>query len=65
MQPIYARLKAIIIAETDELGRFGWLQKKTEIPHSTCQTWWDKVDAILSGKMIEVGARPLWPKYAF
>lgn len=27
--PIHAKLKAVITDETDEAGRFGWLQKKT------------------------------------
>jgi hypothetical protein len=62
--PIHLRLKAIIQSETEETGRFTWLQKWTEISRNTWQTWWDKDDAPPSGKMIEAAAR-LWPKYAF
>ncbi|MGH8854474.1 MAG: hypothetical protein ACREWI_09365 [Telluria sp.] len=62
--PIHERLKAVIVAETDESGRFGWLQKKTGISRNTWQTWWDKVDSSPSGKMVEAAAR-LWPKYGF
>ncbi|WGG50329.1 hypothetical protein [Rugamonas sp. DEMB1] len=62
--PMQARLKALIVSETDESGRFGWLQKKTGISRNTWQTWWDKEDASPSGKMIEAAAR-LWPQYAF
>ena len=59
-----ARLKAVVTAETDESGRFGWLQKKTGISRNTWQTWWEKEDASPSGKMVEAIAR-LWPKYAY
>lgn len=61
--PIHDRLKRIIVAETDEAGRFGWLQKKSRISRNTWQTWWNK-DAPPSGSMIEAAAR-LWPHYAF
>lgn len=64
VMPIHARLKGIIVAETDEAGRFGWLQKKSGISRNTWQTWWDKDDAPPSGKMIEAAGR-LWPHYAF
>ncbi|GAB3370383.1 hypothetical protein GCM10027317_06180 [Massilia agri] len=61
---IHERLKTIISAETEEAGRFGWLQRKTGISRNTWQTWWDKDDAPPGGKMIEAAAR-LWPQYAF
>src|SRR5437879_1798704 len=61
---IHARLKAIILAETDDSGRFGWLQKKTGISRTTWQTWWEKEDAPPGGRLIEAAAR-LWPEYAF
>jgi hypothetical protein len=62
--PLRKRLQAIIRQETDEVGRFGWLQKQTGIPRNTWQTWWDKEETVPSSKMIETTAR-LWPKYAF
>lgn len=62
--PIHIRLKTIVMQETDESGRFGWLQKKTGISRNTWQTWWDKAEAPPNGKMLEATAR-LWPKYAF
>ena len=64
VMPMSARLKAVIVFETDVSGRFGWLQKKTGISRNTWQTWWDKEDAVPSGKMVETVAR-LWPQYAY
>lgn len=64
VMPIHERLKTIINAETEEAGRFGWLQRKTGISRNTWQTWWDKEDAPPGGKMIEAAAR-MWPQYAF
>lgn len=62
--PIHIRLKAIITAETDEAGRFPWLQKHTGISRNTWNTWWKKENSVPSGELIEAAAK-LWPKYAF
>ena len=64
VMPLHMRLKALISTETEEAGRFGWLQRKTGISRNTWQTWWDKDDAPPGGKMIEAAAR-LWTQHAF
>jgi hypothetical protein len=63
VMPMHERLKVLISSETEESGRFGWLQRKTGISRNTWQTWWDKEEAAPSGKMIEAAAR-LWPQHA-
>jgi hypothetical protein len=57
------RLGQIITSETEEKGRFTWLERKTEIGRKTWHTWWIR-SSMPSGNMIEAAGR-LWPQYAF
>lgn len=60
---VRSRLEAIILSETQEKGRFAWLEANTGIPRNTWQTFWSRQTSTPNGEMLQAIAR-LFPRYA-